>query len=75
MEQDHCPVVEAARELFHGGVGVRLVLIVPVGVGQAPEDGFVAQRPGPLQALPGVKALGRAVEFGYRLKYQKKTVW
>ena len=61
VEQHHSARVDAGQELVEGLLMGGLVILLPVHVGQAPEEGAIAQIFGHLQILFAVNALGRPV--------------
>ena len=64
VEEDDCAVVDTGQELGKRLFRRRLIVGVPVHIGQAPEDGFVPQRLGLAEIVLAVLALGRTVEPG-----------
>ena len=51
------------KHLFDSGIGVWLVGVIPVGVGEAPEYAFIAEVVYYLQGLLAVSSLGKAKVF------------
>ena len=63
MQQDDGAGVDPSRQDIKGVLPGGLCILIPVLVGQAPENGPVAQVLRPLQAAAAVAALGRAELF------------
>ena len=67
VEQHDGSVVDAGQQFGIGLLRRRLIVRVPVHIGQTPEHGGVSQLLGLLQILHTVFSLRRAVELGERL--------
>ena len=67
MEQHDGAGMDAAEKLLISFLVGWLIVLVPVHIGQAPEEGLIAERLGHFQVGFAVFALGRAVVFLHRL--------
>ena len=65
MQQDDGARVDAPQQLIEGLLLCGLGVLLPVHVGEAPEEGVVAELPGHLQVLYAVDPSGRPVESGH----------
>ena len=63
MQEYHCAVMGVVEHLFDSGIGVWLVGVIPIGVGEAPEYAFIAEVVYYLQGLLAVSSLGKAKVF------------
>ena len=70
MQQHDRSVVDAGDELFKRLLGGRLVVGIPIHIGQTPKDGRIAQRLSLFEIFLAVFALGRTVELGQLLSGQ-----
>ena len=63
MEKDDSARMDAAEKLLKGFFFGGLVILIPVHIGQAPENGLIAQFLGLFQIAFAVFPLGWAIEF------------
>ena len=63
VKQDHRAVVRPVKDFLHGFVRRHLVIVVPVGVGVAPENRLVAERIRPLKICFRELAFRRTIIF------------
>ena len=63
VEQDHCPVMGAGQKLIHGIFPGGLLIVIPVGIGKAPKNCFIAQLLCQLQIFFAVDPLGWPIVF------------
>ncbi len=64
VQQHHRPVMGPGQQLGESLLRCGLGIVVPIHIGQAPENRLVAHGLGLLQVLLAVNPLGRAVKFG-----------